>query len=53
MGTKEIINKIIDDLNYYDKQPVTNEFSKGFTHCCNVFRKRLNKWTSEMNRKAK
>ncbi len=39
--TNEIIKLIEERLDYYDNQPMTSEFSKGFQHSCNMFRKEL------------
>ena len=40
---KEKIQELIEQLNYFDRQPANEEFSKGFEHCCKVFRKKIEK----------
>jgi len=35
--------RLKDDLDYWDGQPVTSEFSRGFQHCCFIFKQRIDK----------
>ena len=38
---QESLEEIQSDLDYYDRQAETDDFSKGFKNCCDVLRKRL------------
>lgn len=44
---KELIQKLKDDVKYYDNQPIKGEFSRGFEACCFAFRKRIEKLVGE------
>ncbi len=41
LNVKEFIRRLREDLDYYDNQEASDEFSKGFEYCCKVFRKKM------------
>lgn len=41
LSKEKTIKELTEDLDYWDNQPATSEFAKGFEHCCEVIKKRI------------
>ncbi len=52
-GKDALVLEILRQLEYYNNQPATSEFSKGFEHCCNVFKEKIKKMIAEKSAKEK